>query len=66
MKTANCQHILAITSDKTRQTYGHLEARKAVRHGIPGDGLAADGSELCRRLAADPPVTCHRQITKFH
>ena len=44
-------------------SYWHLDARKAARHGIPGDGFVADGSEHWRLLAADPPDTCHKQIT---
>jgi len=38
-------------------TYGQREARNAARQGMPGDGFAADGSDSCRFLAADPPDT---------
>jgi len=47
------------SSSNIAVTYWHRDARKAARHGIPGDGFAADGSEYCRLLTADPPDTCH-------
>jgi len=44
-------------------TYWHRAARSAVRHGIPGDGFAAHGSEYWRFLTAEPPDTFIITIT---
>jgi len=42
---------------RTAATYWHRDALNAARHGMPGEGFAAVGSEACRRRVAEPPLT---------